>query len=180
MIVFGITGHPAAGKDTMADYMITKGFQKYTMGDVLREEMRSLGLPLDRVSMNKYGSERKKVSGNDYLCFEILKRIKGNSVIPGVRSTKEVETFKENLGDSFKMVYIEAPIEKRFEWAQDRNREGDNITFEQFKEQEERERNHESGSHEVDRVINISEIKISNDGTKEELYKKVDELINGL
>ncbi|MFZ2521962.1 MAG: AAA family ATPase [Minisyncoccia bacterium] len=69
MIVLGITGHPASGKDTIADYLVTKRFAKYTFGDFLREEMRALNLPLDRASMSKYATDKKRELGNDYLCY---------------------------------------------------------------------------------------------------------------
>lgn len=176
MIVLGITGHPASGKDTIADYLVTKGFQKFTFGDLLREEMRVLNLPLDRATMSKYSTERKNKLGNDYLCYVIMKKITGNTVTPGVRSTEEVKTFKKELGEKFKLIAVDAPIEKRYEWSSARQREGDLVSFEEFKRIEDQEKNEASGSHEVDKVIEMSDITIQNDGTIEELYKKVDNL----
>lgn len=177
MIVLGITGYQVAGKDTIADHLSAKGFVKYTMGDILREEMRELGLTLDRDSMNKYSTEVKTKNGNDYLARKIIRKISGDSTIPGIRSGLEVETFRKELGDKFVLLAVSAPIEKRFEWAQDRNREGDNVSFEKFKEQQEKERSSSSGVHEIDKVIEMADYTIENDGTKEDLYKKVDELI---
>ncbi|HEY0220859.1 MAG TPA: AAA family ATPase [Candidatus Paceibacterota bacterium] len=146
MLILGITGQPAAGKDTIADYLVTKGFEKFSMSDVLREEMADLGLPLDRDTIRVFAERRKADLGNDYLCHKILKKISRNSVIPSIRSTSEVKTFKEKLKNDFKLITVESPIEKRFEWAKERQREGDNITFEKFKEQEEKEKNSSSGS----------------------------------
>lgn len=177
MKVIGITGHQVAGKDTIADYLSSKGFTKYTMGDILREEMTSLGLPLDRDSMNRYSTEIKLKYGNDYLAHRILKKINGNSTIPGIRSTLEVETLRRELKDNFILLSVHAPIEKRYEWAQDRKREGDQISFEKFKEQQERESNAVSGVHEIDKVIDMADVTIENDGSKEDLYRKVDNLI---
>lgn len=178
MKVIGITGHQVAGKDTIADYLNTKGFSKYTMGDILREEMKELGLPQDRDSMNKYSTEIKLKHGNDYLAQQIIKKISGNSTIPGIRSIGEVETLRKELGDNFILLSVDAPIEKRFGWAQERKREGDEISFEKFKEQQEKERNHPSGAHRIDKVMEMADIVIENDGTKEDLYKKVDEIFS--
>jgi dephospho-CoA kinase len=177
MLILGITGQPASGKDTVADYLKEKGFQKFTFGDILREEMTAIGLPLDRESMSKYSSEQKNKLGNDYLCFEILKRVKGNTTTPGVRSVKEVETFKKEIGEKFKLLTVQAPIEKRYEWIKLRQREGDNISYEKFKAQEEKERNDPSGAHEVDKVIELADFSIENNSTKEELFRKVDDLL---
>lgn len=177
MKVIGISGHQVAGKDTIADYLSTKGFSKYTMSDILREEMRELGLSLDRDSMNKYSTEIKLKNGNDYLAHKIIKKISGNSTIPGIRSGLEVETLRKELGDKFILVAVHALLEKRYEWAKDRNRDGDNVTFEKFVEQQEKERNSSHGVHEIDKVIEMADLQIENNGTKEELYRKVDELI---
>ncbi len=177
MIVIGITGHPVSGKDTVADYLVTKGFQKFTFSDFLREEMRALNLPLDRATMSKYATEKKGKLGNDYLCYVIMKRITGNTVTPGVRSTEEVKTFRKELGDKFKLITVNAPIEKRYGWSRARQREGDQVSFEEFKRIEDQERNGSTGSQEVDKVIEMADITIQNDGTIEDLYRKVDNLI---
>ena len=178
MIVIGITGHPVAGKDTIGDYLVTKGFKKYTFGDILREEMKLLNLPVDRSSMSKFSTERKAELGNDYLCYVMLKKISGDTVTPGVRSTEEVRTFRKELGQKFNLFVVEAPIEKRYEWSKERGKEGDNVTFEEFKRIEDQERNGSTGSQEVDKVIEMADFIIQNDGTKEDLYKKVDDLIS--
>ena len=181
MIIIGITGNPSAGKDTVADYLVVnKNFKKYGLSDFLREEMTKLGLPLDRENMNKYSIGVKLKHGNDYLCYGVLKKISGDTAVPSVRSTSEVNTFRRELGDKFILLTINAPIEKRYEWAKVRQREGDSISFELFKEQEDRERNNPNGVHEVDKVVEMADVVIENDGTKEDLYKKVDELIKGL
>lgn len=181
MIILGITGQPVAGKDTIADYLTkTRGFKKYTFGDILREEMKTLNLPMDRSSMSKYATEMKSKYGNDYLCYGIFKKIDGNTTTPGVRSTMEVKAFREKYGNNFKLIFVDATIENRFKWAQARQREGDMVTFEQFKLEEERERNGATGSQEVDKVIEMADITIQNNSTLEDLYKKVDDMIQKL
>ncbi|MFZ2521963.1 MAG: hypothetical protein WAX44_02185 [Minisyncoccia bacterium] len=106
-----------------------------------------------------------------------MKRITGNTVTPGVRSTDEVRTFRKELGDKFKLITVNAPIEKRYAWSIARQRDGDQVTFEEFKRVEDLERNGSTGSQEVDRVIEMADIVIENDGTIEDLYKKVDDLL---
>ncbi len=178
MIVIGITGHPASGKDTIADYLIEKGFTKYTMGDIIREEMRSLGLSLDRPSMSKFIEKKKREAGLDYICKIILTKLKDKTAVPGIRSTEEVKTFRKELGDKFILIAVQTHIERRHKWAQDRNREGDQITLEQFKAQEDKERDDYASGLEVDRVIELADYMIDNDGTREDLFKKVDELVS--
>ncbi|MFZ2523314.1 MAG: AAA family ATPase [Minisyncoccia bacterium] len=180
MIVLGITGQPASGKDTIADYLIDRGFTKYTMGDIIRAEMRAIGLPLDRPSMSKFIEKKKREAGLDYICKIILTKLEDKTVVPGIRSTEEVKTFRKELGGQFTLIAVQTHIERRHKWATERNREGDQITLEQFKAQEDRERDNYVAGQEVDRVVEMADYVIDNDGTREDLYKKVDELIRKL
>jgi dephospho-CoA kinase len=179
MKVIGVTGHPSSGKDTVAEYITAKGFEHYSMGDTIRKDMRVLGLPTDRSSINKYVVERRKKDGVSYPAPEMAEAIKGNAVFSGVRNTAEVNIFKNKFGDNFTLIAVEAPIQTRYEWAKARGRAGDDIAFEQFKKEEEQER---SGSefHQVDMVINSADHLVLNDGTKEHLYTKIDVILNSL
>ena len=178
--VIGITGHPASGKDTVADYLVARGFAKISMGDILREEMTALQIPIDRSHMNDFAKKVRAERGNGYLSEEIVRRVKGNTTIAGVRNTSEVTIFRNGLGENFKLLAIETPLEIRYERAKARGRIGDSITFEQFKTEDERERAAQSGSHEVSIVIDSADKIIQNDGTMEDLYKKVDDYIVSL
>lgn len=180
MIVIGITGQPASGKDTIADYLTEKGFTKFTMGDIIRAEMRGLGLPLDRPSMSSFIERKKREAGLDYICKIILTKLEDKTTVPGIRSTEEVKTFRKELGENFVLVAVQTHIERRHKWATERNREGDQITLEQFKAQEDKEKDDYASGLEVDRVIEMADHVIDNDGTVEDLYKKVDELISKL
>lgn len=180
MVVIGITGQPASGKDTIADYLVEKGFKKFTMSDLVREEMRPLGLPLDRPTMRDYISNKKREAGLDYICKIILSKISGNTTVPGIRSTEEIKTFRKELGDKFVLIAVDTHINRRHSWANARGRDGDQISFEDFKAQEDRERNNYEAGQEVDRVIEMADYKIDNDGSVEDLYKKVDELVSKL
>ena len=61
--------------------------------------------------------------------IETIKSIKGNTVISGIRNTEEVEVFRKKLGNIFKLIAVEAPIEIRYSWAKERQRIGDNISL---------------------------------------------------
>lgn len=180
MIILGITGLPASGKDTIGDYLAQKGFSKFNMSDVIREEMRSLYLPVDRTSMQNYMQEKRKAFGNDYLCDAIVKKVTDKTIISGIRNRDEINAFKKSLGNNFLIVAVNSPIERRYESIKQRNREGDNITFEQFKLEEEKESYNSSGGLEIKKVMEMADFSINNDGTKDDLYKKVDELISKL
>ena len=112
--VIGITGHPASGKDTVGDYLVSKGFAKITLSDILREEMTKLGIPTDRNNIHKYVAEMRQKFGNGYLCKEAIMRIKGDTVIAGIRNSEELKILREKLKDDFKLVAVIAPLEIRY------------------------------------------------------------------
>ena len=178
--VIGITGHPASGKDTVAAYLVFRGFSKISMGDILREEMTAQGIPIDRSHMNEFAKKVRAERGNGYLSEEIVRRVKGNTTIAGVRNTSEVVIFRNGLGENFKLLAVETPLETRYARAKARGRIGDDVSFEQFKIEDERERAAQSGSHEVSTVIESADMSLQNDGTMEDLYKKVDDYVASL
>lgn len=178
-VTIGIIGHPASGKDAASDYLVSRGFLKISGGDILREEMTKLGLSVERASVHEFAKEMRKKYGNSYPAEEEVKMSKendGNSVVIGMRNLEEIRVLREGIGKDFKLIAINAPIEIRYKRAKDRGRIGDDISFEQFKKEEEKEKLDLSGSHEVDKVILTADVVIENDDTLEDLYKKIDEV----
>ncbi len=176
-IIIGVTGHPASGKDTIADYLASQGFFKISGGDILREEMQKLGIPIDRSHIHEFVNEMRKERGNGYLAEEMIKKIKGNAVVSGIRNSEEIRIFREKFGNAFKLIAVQTPIEARYVRAKERGRIGDAISFERFKTEEEKEKAAESGSHEVDNVMALADVIMNNDGSKEDLFQKIDTLV---
>lgn len=176
-MIIGVTGYSASGKDTVGDYLASKGFTKVDGGNILREEMTKLGLPLDRTSIHAYVDKMRRQFGNEYVALETIKRINGNTVISGVRNIEEVRLYREKFGNDFKLISVESPIEIRYSRAKERGRIGDSVSFEKFKEEQDYERKTNSGSFSVDEVIDTSDFKVLNEGSLEELYKKIDNII---
>ncbi|KKU81474.1 MAG: hypothetical protein UY07_C0017G0012 [Parcubacteria group bacterium GW2011_GWA1_47_8] len=177
MIILGITGYPSSGKDTVANYLVEKGFTHISTGDLIREEMMKKGIPLDRAHMQEFANEMRKVHGPGYLALEAIKRVFGNTIVSGLRNIFEVKVLREKFGDQYIMIALTAPIETRYEWATARKREGDVIPFELFKVEEEAEHHGRPDTQQVDDVIAMADYTIENTGVKEELLQKIDELV---
>lgn len=175
--VIGIVGHAASGKDTVAEFLERKGFEHFSSGNAIREAMKDKGLPMDRTSLHNFVKEMRKIYGNQYPYDEIVKLIKKNSVISGIRNSAGIDVFKKEFGKNFLLIAIDAPIEFRYKMARNRGRAGDEITFEKFKEEEEREKQTQGGTHELDKVIGLADVVIMNDGTKEDLFKNVENVL---
>ena len=172
-MIIGIVGQPAAGKDTLAGFLEKQGFYHISTGDFLRQELtRQGGGSSDRQALHNFVTTMREQHGAGYPTTELLKSIAGkNTVLTGLRQIAEIEILRSQKDDQFILIAISAPIEKRFQWAHARKREGDNISFNEFKRQEDQER--AGTAHQVDAVMASADILIENDGTIEDLGEKL-------
>ena len=177
MKIIGLCGQPASGKDTVADFFVTKGFAHISLGDTLREEMRKQGLPVDRARMSVFAAEAKKSRGMAYLAELAAGKVSGNAIISGIRGTAEVEFFRRRFGPDFILLFVDAPLETRYARARKRNRTGDDISFEEFRRIEDHERSAASGAQEVDKVIALADLTIDNSGSVEALRARLEQLV---
>jgi dephospho-CoA kinase len=177
MTIIGLCGQPASGKDTVADFFVSKGFTHVSLGDTLREEMRKQGLPVDRAHMSVFAAEAKKTRGMAYLAKLAAGKVSDKSIISGIRGTAEVEFFRARFGRDFMLLVVDAPLETRYARARKRNRTGDDISFEEFRRIEDHERSAVSGAQEVDKVIALADLTVDNGGSLEELTAKLERLL---
>ncbi|MFA6340932.1 MAG: AAA family ATPase [Candidatus Paceibacterota bacterium] len=177
--VIGITGYPASGKDTIADYLASsRDFLTVSGGDVLHIEMAKRGIAANRYNIHDFVEGMRKQMGPGYLAEEISKMIVGNSVISGIRNTKEVEIFKKRFADNFKLIAVGATPEIREKRIAEMNKISDDTYFDQFKAEEENEKNFDPGSYEIDKVSRMADVVIDNNTTREDLFQKVDLFFN--
>ena len=177
MRIIGLTGHPSSGKDTLAHYLETKGFVHISSSDILRAEMKKKGIPIDRPHMHDFSNEMRAVRGPGYLAEGAADLVVGDTVISGLRNVSETQILKDRFGAEYSLVAIESPVEVRYQWAQGRGRDGDGLSFEQFKAQEELERHGNPDTQQVDDVIAVADHVIQNADTKEEFLRKIDSLL---
>jgi len=177
MKIIGLCGQPASGKDTVADFFVSKGFTHVSLGDTLREEMRKQGIPVDRAHMSLFAADAKKSRGMAYLAELAAAKVSDKAIISGIRGTAEVEFFRRRFGPDFILLVVDAPLEIRYARARERNRTGDNISFEEFRRIEDHERSAASGAQEVDKVIALADLTVDNSGSIEALMAKLEHLL---
>lgn len=176
-MIIGVVGQPSSGKDTVADYLASKGFLHINSSDLIREEMRELGIETTRPNISQFVINKRKERGPGYLAEKALLVAKGNAVISGLRNVEEIRILRENKLGNFILIAIEAPIEVRYERLKARGRIGDNISFDQFQAEENVERNGAPDTHQVDQVIGLADVAINNDGSQDDLKKKIDKVL---
>jgi dephospho-CoA kinase len=135
-----LTGMAGSGKTTLSGIIRELGLRVITMGDVIRELAKQKGLEPTRENMGHLAEEIRK-GGPDAVarrCVEMLKKgPEGLTVVDGIRSLAEVNTFK----DEFDVVLIAlwaSPL-SRYKRLTRRGRSDDPKTWEEFKERERRE-----------------------------------------
>src|SRR5438105_13225805 len=107
MKIITIAGQPLAGKDEAAKYIASKGFASISTGDIIREDMTKLGIPLDRAHMSAFSSRRRAEVGKHYPVDRAADMIKGDTVVSGPRNTAEINAFKKRFGAEFHLVAID-------------------------------------------------------------------------
>ncbi|TKX46422.1 hypothetical protein EXE41_10475 [Halorubrum sp. SD690R] len=131
MNVIGTVGLPGSGKGEAANVAEAAGISVVVMGDVVRAECRRRGLDPAQHHGRMAGTLREE-EGDDAIAARTLPRIREAAaesergetvVVDGLRSTVELERFREAFGDDFTLVAIRAPFELRAERLGERGRD---------------------------------------------------------
>ncbi|MGD0145680.1 MAG: AAA family ATPase [Nitrososphaerales archaeon] len=141
MLIVAITGMPGAGKSTAAEALVAKGWKRVIMGDVIREETRKRGLPLDSKNTGEVMKQLRKERGEAAvaeLCLEAMREVGSDRVVvDGIRSISEVDAFRKSAEVILIAVY--ASRRRRFNLLKERGRSDDPLSYEMFLKREERE-----------------------------------------
>src|SRR3989338_1290539 len=110
-MIIGLTGANASGKGEAAGYLKSKGFEYYSLSDILREEAKARGIELSRENLIKLGNELRTKNRPSILADLVIKNIKakGNYVIDSIRNPFEVKALRKLSG--FILIGIDAPVE---------------------------------------------------------------------
>ncbi|MEA3272890.1 MAG: AAA family ATPase [Patescibacteria group bacterium] len=179
-MIIGLTGTFAAGKDTVANYLKNKGFFYTSLSDFIREECdrRSISKNLD--NLIKTANELRVLHGSNYLAKLALEKIKNTNtkkaLVVSIRNLEEYRELRKN--PDFKLIAIDAPIELRYQRAINRGGDKDQISFEKFKMLEEKEMaSPKENEMQMRPIIKSANYIINNESTVDELYKKVDGIL---
>jgi dephospho-CoA kinase len=147
MNVIGTVGLPGSGKGEAANVAEAAGIPVVVMGDVIRAECRRRGLdPAEH--HGRIARALREEEGDDAIAARTLPRIReaaaesdrGDTVlVDGLRSTVELERFREAFGDRFTLVAIRAPFEVRAERLGERGRDDSDSDLEALRERDARE-----------------------------------------
>ncbi|MCB8839497.1 ribonuclease H-like domain-containing protein [Aurantimonas sp. VKM B-3413] len=109
-LLIGISGPIAAGKTTLARELEALGFAYARFSEVIDDELRARGLPLDRIERQRLGAEIHRTGRQRWLAGRTLARV-GDAervVIDGLRFADDHAFFGEIMGGSYLHVFVDA------------------------------------------------------------------------
>jgi len=177
-IILGLAAELAGGKGTVAKYIKEEyAGSSHRFSTMLRDVLDRLYLEQSRENMQKISTVIRQNFGEDTLAkvmYEDAKKDEHDFVaVDGVRRPADIKYLREL--PEFKLLYIDASLEKRYERIVKRGENPDDAakTFEQFKKDQEGE---------ADSLIrNLKEeadFVVDNNGSFEDLYKQLNEILN--
>lgn len=176
-LILGIVGEMGSGKGVIADHVV-KNFNagSHKFSQILRDILDRVYVEQSRESISTLSLILRKNFGETVLAKSMFNDVQTDEhdivVIDGVRRIEDIVYLKEL--PEFKLVFVDANIETRYQRlvARGENKGDEDKTIEQFKR-----------DHEADADARIADMKkdadlvIENNGTYEELYKQIDEIV---
>lgn len=180
-MIIGLVSPISAGKGTVIEFLRRKGFDCSSLSDRIREEITRRGEEITRERLLAVADQLRQDFGPDVLARRtwqiILENKNSKLAIDSIRGLAEVDFFKKQSG--FYLIGITASREKRFAWAKKRAREEEPLTWEKFVQVDEQD--FFSGDGKTGRNISAclaqSDFLIENNGTIEDLYQKVEGIL---
>ncbi len=178
-MIIGITGTNGAGKGTIVDFLVTtKGFNHFSARAFITQEVERRSLPVDRTHMREVANDLRKAHGPSYVAEQLMAQAlvaKGDSVVESIRTPGEAKYIKSQ-GAILWAVDADTPI--RYERVQKRMSETDKVTFDQFKEFQEKElHGTEEWDMNVFAVMKMADHVYQNNGSLEELCTQVEKVL---
>lgn len=179
-IIIGLVGKNCSGKCEAIKYLVGKyKFASSSLSDRIREEIIKKGQEITRENLQQTAGDLRKEFGPYVLAKRtwenILEQGTEKTVIDSVRSIEEVKFFKDL--PHFYLIAIKANPKLRFERMTKRANRGqaDPSTWEEFVKSEERDDTGDGRN--IEACMEMADFRITNEETKEELYKKLDEVM---
>lgn len=180
MIILGITGTLGAGKGAMVEYLKERyGFAHYSARDFLIQEIEKRGLPVNRDSMVLVGNDLRATYHPGFIAEELAKeavRENHNAVIESIRTLGEIAVLKQQ--PNFYLLAIDADQLLRFERIKSRASATDDVSFDKFKADEEREMfTTDPNKQNLTACLAVADFRVMNNGNLADLHRELDIII---
>ena len=180
MKIVGVIGKNGSGKDEVLRHLRDKyGVPFLSTGDIVRGIAANEGKEPTRPNLQAISDRYFKERGEGCFVRMVVKKIRENgwkaAGISGVRSPKDVDILRGELGKDFVLidVYVTDP-RVRFERMLKRGEGRDAKAYDQFVQQDKAEEKLFG----IEKTAAKADYSLGNDGSLEDLRKSIDKLLN--
>ena len=179
MKIIGITGTIGAGKGTIVDYLVKNyGFKHYSVRSFLIQEAQKANLPLNRDTYVQIANMLREKHSPSYIIDELYKEaaITGaDAIIESIRTPGEVASLRTK--EDFTLWAVDADPKIRYERITSRQSETDQISFETFLSNEQREMNTDDPAKQnLAACIKQADVLFMNNDDIFSLYQQIEDL----
>ena len=168
----GLVGKNGSGKSVACKYIERLGYQVFSLSDVLREDLRRDGHPLDRDSLTKFSNFLKETEGLSVLakrCWDVAEGIE-KVVFDSIRHPVEAKFLRDK---GVFLMGIKSSIQTRFERIKARGLETDDVSFETFQIQDNIESDGQSFGQNIHETLSYCQVVLDNDDTLDSFYDQL-------
>ncbi len=175
-VVLAFTGMPGCGKGVAVDFLKDKyDLPVVIMGEVVKEEVRARGLPVDSKHVGPLANQMRKEHGMDVWAKRVVEKLSVLEnrvvIIDGTRGPDEIACFRKAFGDGLHLIAVMTSTGTRYQRILDRKRDDDTVDVEGFNARDQRELGWGVG-----RIIATADHYIMNEGSMEQMWDTVDAL----
>ncbi len=181
-MIIGITGTLGAGKGTVVEYLVNKkGFKHFAVSDTfLAGEAQKRGFEPNRIVRRDIANEYR-AKGPTKLMEAVYEMAKsaveaGDRIVLEPQHTAAEVAFIQSIGGV--ELAVDADLHTRYDRIQKRGGSKDDVTFEQFAEEQKHEMESEDpNKNNLGAAIALADVTLQNNGTPEELYAQVEKAL---
>lgn len=183
MKVIAICGTNGSGKGTVAEYLLSlnlkEKFEYVSSREIIKKLAQDRGIELNNRTDFINFTEKFYADGGSLHKTFLQENLSTNKffIIEAIRRVREINDIREICPNSI-IIGVDADSKIRYERILKRNSVTDNVSYEKFIEEEMKE---SQGT--IDTVMNlpkcieISDVKLINDGKLEDFKKQIDEKV---
>jgi len=178
-MLIGITGRIAAGKGEIAEYLKKKGFEYYTVSQVVREEAKNRGIEITRSNLQDLGNQIRREEGAGAWIKRLINKmdLKKNYIIDGIRNPGEIAELRKTK--DFHLISVDAFENIRFERVVSRAKPSDPKDLKGFLEMDARDLAEvDPLGQQVGKCMEMADFRLINNSSLEDFHEKIDEVYN--